>query len=309
MKTALVIYYSQSGESAQVARIFADELEASGAKITIEALRPVTDYPYPWRSIRRFFDAMPECVLRQPAQIEALHFDPPTRFDLVVLVYPVWFLTPAPPMQSFFTSSHASTLLNTDVITICVSRAMWQQASEWMKVMLAKAGAIHCDNIVVTHQGSPLLTLISTPRALLFGKRDVFLKIFPQVGVSAADLDRVRELGAVAAERLGTGRSTGTSLLRGERALTVNRWFIAPELLAWYCFSAWAVLIQQFGRMDAVLRGFAVYAFSAFLVGLILIGLPLALLATLLLYPALKHRLDSYSFRLAAPTGEQRMPP
>ena len=61
---------------------------------------------------------------------------------------------------------------------------MWQRASMAMKQLLAAAGASHCDNVAVTHQGSPLVTLISTPRALLSGKRDRLLGVFPSAGVA-----------------------------------------------------------------------------------------------------------------------------
>jgi hypothetical protein len=307
MRSVLVVYYSQSGEVAQIARAFASQFQSPGTTIAFEALRPIADYPFPWRSIRRFFDVMPECILRQPQQIQPPEFDPLSRFDLVVLAYPVWFLTPAPTMQGFFNSPHVAVLRGTEVITICVSRAMWQQASEWMKQLLAKAGALHCDNIVAVHQGSSVLTLISTPRALLFGKRDALLKVFPRAGVSEADQTRIRELGSTAARRLDERRMVGASLLTGEPALAVKRWSIVPELLAWYCFHAWAVTIQQLGKWHPELRRLGVYAFAVFLVSAIFVGLPVVLLATLLLYPVIKQHLNVHSHRLAAPTGEQRM--
>jgi hypothetical protein len=305
MNRIIIIYYSQSGEVAQVAKLFATQLELPGAELTFAAIRPKADYPYPWRSVGRFFDVMPECVLGRPPQIHVPQFDPVTRFDLVVIAYPVWFLSPALPIQGFFESSHAAVLRDAEVITISVSRAMWQQASVAIKRLLAAAGAVHCDNIVVTHQGSSLLTLISTPRALLFGRRDRLLGVFPHVGVSENDLTRVSALGAVVARRLSTGRLTGASLLRGKPAVRVNRWLVVPELLAWYCFYAWAVMIPLLGRVHSRLRVLGVYGFTLFLVGLILLGLPLAALGTWVAYPAIRHRLNRYISSLAAPTGEE----
>ena len=247
MHRVLVIYYSQSGEVARVARLFAHKLASSEVEVTFEEIRPQVDYPYPWRSLRRFFDEMPECVLGLPPQVRALQFDPRSRFDLVVVAYPVWFLSPAPPIQGFFNSPHSVVLRNTDVITISVSRAMWHRASEAMKRLLSASGAVHCDNIVVTHQGSSLLTLISTPRALLFGRRDRLLGVFPPAGVSDSDLDRVRQLGSVLARELSAGPGVSASRLRGEPAVAVERWLAVPELLAWYCFYVWALIIRLLG--------------------------------------------------------------
>src|SRR5665648_426545 len=108
----LVLYYSQSGEVADIASLFTTELSRTGVEVTIERLDPETAYPYPWRSIRRFFDAMPESVLGLPPPIRLPGYDPTSRFRLVVLVYPVWFLSPALPVQAFFRLPHALSLIH-----------------------------------------------------------------------------------------------------------------------------------------------------------------------------------------------------
>ena len=306
MSRILVIYYSQSGEVARATETFAAELEAGGHELTFAPIAPVTSYPYPWRSVRRFFDAMPESVLGLPPEIQPPQFDPRARFDLAIVAYPVWFLSPAPALQGFFRTEHAAVLRDTDVLTVTVSRAMWHRASERMKGLLVTRGARHTDNVVVTHQGSALATLISTPRALLFGKRDRLLGIFPEAGTSSGDLERVRRLGAVVASRLSTSRTPGRPLLVGEPAVTVTRWLIVPELLASYCFRAWAGALWRMGTMHPALRAAGVYGFASFLVLLILVVLPVTLLVTLLLRPVLAGWLNARAARLAAPTGEVR---
>lgn len=304
MTRALVVYYSQSGETVRVARLFAHELGAVGADVVLEEIQPRSAYPYPWKSVIRFFDAMPDAILGSSVEIVPPHFDPSDRFDLVVLAYPVWFLSPASPVQGFFRSPHARVLRNTDVVTISVSRAMWQRASIEMRHLLADAGALHCDNVAVTHQGSPLATLISTPRALLFGKSDRLLGVLPSAGVAGRDLSRVRGLASVSARRLMAGHSPGVPFLRGEDAVAVNRWLAVPELLAWYCFYASALVIRMLGKAHRGLRIAGVLAFAIFLVILILLGLPLVVVATFLATPVIGSQLDAYIARLAAPTGE-----
>ena len=303
MDRVLVLYYSQSGEVAEIASVFATELSRTGVEVTIERLNPETAHPSPWRSIRRFFDVMPESVLGLPPPIRNPGYDPTSRFRLVVLAYPVWFLSPALPVQAFFRLRHAEVLHGTETVTITVSRAMWQRASERIKSLLATAGAVHCDNVVVTHQGSPLLTLVSTPRALLFGRKDSLLGVFPKAGVADSDRARVRELATVIAQRLRSDRSFGGSLLSGESALSITRWLVVPELLASYCFYGAAVAIRALGRIHPALRALGVYTFAVFLLMLILIGLPLAIAGTALASLGMRGRLDAYVKKLSKPTG------
>jgi hypothetical protein len=303
MDRVLVLYYSQSGEVADIASLFATELSRTGAEVMIERLNPETPHPYPWRSIRRFFDAMPESVLGLPPPIRLAGYDPTSRFRLVVLAYPVWFLAPALPVQAFFRLPHAEVLRGTETVTITVSRAMWQRASERIKGLLATVGAVHCDNVVVTHQGSPLLTLVSTPRALLFGRKDSLLGVFPKAGVADSERARLRGLAAVMAQRLQSGRSFGESLLSGEPAISITRWLVVPELLASYCFYGSAVAIRALGKFHPTLRTLGVYAFTVFLLLLILIGLPLAIAGSALAWSGMRGRLDAYVKKLSMPTG------
>lgn len=305
MKHILVVYYSQSGEAAAAAKAFAGALAVSGDEVTFAPVEPKVDYPYPWRSVRRFFDQMPEAVLGLPPLIHAPQFDPRKRYDLILIACPIWFLSPAPAMRGFLESPYAVVLEGAEVVTITVSRAMWQQGSEALKRRLAAAKAVHVDNIVVTHQGSPLATLVSTPRTLLFGKRDRLMGVFPEAGVAENDMARVAALGAVAAKRLAAGHAPGAPLLAGEPAVKVKRWLVVPELLAWYGFYAWATFIRWLGKIHPAARAVGVYAFALFLVCLILVGLPVALLGTLITYPLIRHWLNRYVRRLAAPTGEE----
>lgn len=303
MTRVLILHYSQSGETARVADAFASKLGSSGVELTLEEVRPRADYPYPWKTVRRFFDAMPECILGLPPQIEPPDFDPHSKFDLVLLVYPVWFLSPALPIQGVFNSSHAAVLQGADVITVSVSRAMWQNASLTTKRLLAASGAVHRDNIVVTHQGSPIATLISTPRALLFGKRDRLMGVFPKAGISKSDMKRVKRLAAALAEQLRADRRISAVQIAGAPSVSVNRWLVIPELIAWYCFYAWGWVAHQLGRVHSGLRALGVYGFVLFLFCLILIGLPIAMAGTWLAYPLIKHRLRTYMERLAAPAS------
>jgi hypothetical protein len=302
----LVLYYSQSGESRRAAKAFAAGWDAV-AEITYQSIEPVVEYPHPWRSVGKFFGVMPDCLLGNCPPIR-----PPRcgagPFDYVVLAYPVWFLSPALPVQAVFhQSDYARLLRDADVITICVCRSMWHNASQRMKSCLRTVGATHRDNIVVTHQGSFWATLVSTPRALLFGLRNRFLNVFPRAGISEDDIDRLGQLGRTAAACTTTRGESETSagaLLRGESAVHVKRRFVVPELVGWYFFYGWALIIDRLARLNTGLQRLGVAGFVVFLLALILIALPLAQILTWLLLPIVGTRLTRYAECLAEPTGE-----
>ena len=62
MTRVLVIYYSQTWETAEIAKLFSSELAAAGAEVLLEPILPRIRYLYPWKSIRRFFNQMPKAL-------------------------------------------------------------------------------------------------------------------------------------------------------------------------------------------------------------------------------------------------------
>jgi hypothetical protein len=305
MKRVLIVYYSQSGDVARMAEAFAAPLRAAGAELVWEKIEPVAEYPWPWRNVFRFFDVMPECVTELPPAIVPPKFSPHDRFDLVILAYQVWFLSPSLPIQGFLRSEHARVLRGRKVITICVSRNMWHRASERMKAVLAEAGAMHVDNVVVTHQGAPSVTFITTPRALLTGKRGRLGGVLPKAGVHEAQQDRMGLLGETVARQLDTLDDPAAGpLLRGMGAVEVNRRYVVPERVGWRCFRIWARVIRWLGRFGRPLRSVGIFLFVHFLLLLIVLGIPLAMLMMPVTYPFVRKGLEREITRLKEPSGD-----
>jgi len=300
-KRVLIAYYSQSGDVEQVLRALARPLDRPGIELTWERLRPKVEYPWPWRGPHRFFDVMPETVLGLPPSIVPPTFDPEERFDLVILGYSVWYLSPSLPIQSFLQSPHAAVLRGARVITVSVSRNMWLMASESMKRNLAELGAVHVDNVAVTHQGPPWATFVTTTRALLFGTRDRLWGIFPPAGVAGEEFSRVERLGAAIAERLAA--ASPPPFFRGLGAVSVNERYVIPELLGRYWFRGWAALLHRLGRLNRSLRWVGIWLFMLCLVGMILVALPFMVVVALLLRPIVRGPLRSYVVRLKEPSG------
>jgi hypothetical protein len=298
----LLLYYSQSGEAGRVAETLVDGLRGPDVDVLVERLRLKQEYPFPWRSVGRFFAILPECHLGPLPELETPQFNPDQKFDLIILVYQVWFLTPSLPVQAFLHSAHARVLRDARVMTVSVSRNMWQSASEMMKQLLAAAGARHIDNVVITHQGPAWATFITTPRALLFGKKEGFWGIFPPAGLDNASLERIAGFGkAILERRERLQQADAVPLLSGLGAVQMNRRYLVPELIGWYWFRGWAHLIRFLGRLGKLARMAGVYTFVVFLLFMIVVVMPLTMLGRLVFYPLLHKRLAAYVRRLQKP--------
>jgi hypothetical protein len=307
MKRILVIYYSQTGDVRRMAEAFVKPLESAGAELVWAEIEPKEVYPSPWRNPHRFFNVMPECVLGLPAEIVPPDFSPGDQFDLIVLAYQVWFLSPSLPIQGFFRTEHARVLRGRKVITISVSRNMWHRASIRMKTLLAQSGAIHSDNVVVTHQGPPWATFITTTRTLFTGKRDRLWGIFPPAGIPEEAAERMSTLGAAVARQSDTLDDPAAGpLLRGLGAVEVNRRYVIPEFVASRVFPLWAHVIRGFGWLGRPLRHVGIFLFIHFLLLMIVLGIPLTIITLPVVYPFVRRRMISYIAHLKEPTEADR---
>jgi hypothetical protein len=188
------------------------------------------------------------------------------------------------------------------VITLSVSRNMWNHASLKMRRLLADAGAKHVDNIVVTHQGPVWATFITTPRTLITGKRDRFLGL-PPAGIAPEEYARVGRLGAAVAGRRDTILSADTQpLLRGLGAVQVNARYVIAECVAARVFPLWARVIRGLGRIWHPLRHVGIFLFLHFLLLMILLGIPLTIITLPLVYPFVRKPMTAYIARLRQPS-------
>jgi hypothetical protein len=301
-KRILVLYYSQSGQSARAAASFVSTIDPSRFEVLMEPVRAQTGYPFPW-SFWGFFGVLPDCVLGRAPEIEAPGFAPDDRFDLVILVYQVWFLAPSLPIQGFLASPWARVLRDTRVITLVVCRNMWHTASETMKRKLAELGAIHIDNVVITDPSPPIASFVTTPRWMFTGKRDPFMG-FPPAGVPEAEIRRLSRFGTAISQAEGAlDGHDARSILRGLGAVEVESRFVLPELIGRLSFRPWALAIDAAGRLGGLARRAATFLFFLYLVFAILVLVPLAALARLILHPLIKRPIAAYVERLKRPSG------
>jgi len=300
MKRVLVVHFSQTGQLARIVRHLVAPL-AGEVELVEEALRPRTPYPFPW-PLLRFFDAMPEAVLLDPPALEPIRAT--GDFDLVVLAYQVWFLSPSGPVTAFLKSDEGKRLLRgRPVVTVIGCRNMWLNAQEKVKRLIGEAGGELRDNVAFTDRAPTMATLITTPRWLLTGKRDAFLGM-PPAGVSEGDIAGAERFGHALAQALRDGREkSGSPMLAGLGAARVDPRLIFSERAGKRAFGAWSRIIRLGGKPGSLARLPLVVLFCLYLVAMILAVVPASLLLQRLLRPLLARRLESQKTYFEAPSG------
>ncbi len=305
MKTVLVINYSQTGQLAEITAQVAAPLRAAGHQVHVETLVPVTAFPWPW-PIVDFVDAFPECVQLDAPPLQPLSIPADRDFDLVILSYQVWYLSPALPMTAFLQSPAGRRLIaGKPVITLVACRNMWLSAQETMQRLIAEAGGQLRDHLAFTDQGPALATFLTTPRWVLTGRRDRWLGL-PPAGVAPEEIHKAGRFGRALANALERdAEKTGAPMLTGLRACTVNPRLALSERAGRRAFKVWSRLIRACGRRGQWRRRPMLLVFALYLIAMVLTVVPLSLLLQWILSPLLKPRLDRLRAELELPSGSQ----
>ncbi len=300
----LVLYYSQTGQLTRAARsMLAPLANRADIEIVWQNLEPAQPFPFPW-TFFTFLDVFPESVYLDPPPMRPVSFNPDDKFDLVILAYQVWFLSPSLPVTGFLKSPDARVLKNKPVITLIACRNMWLSAQEKMKTVLVSLGGRLIDHVVLVDQGPPWATFVTTPRWLLTGKKDGFLGLFPPAGVSDNDIAGAARFGRALADSLHLLQSEpGTPLLQGLGAVKVNPGYIMGEKIAHRSFLVWGKLLRAIGGPGHPWRRGILLIYVIFLVGMILTVAPLGILLRALARPLLRRKMDAEVLRLEQPSG------
>ena len=306
MTSVLVIQYSQSGQLADVSRRIVEPLrESSAISVTVETLRPTTPYPFPWPFLT-FFDTFPETVHLDAPPLEPLAVDAGTRFDLIILAYQVWFLSPSLPVTAFLKSKVGAELLrDTPVVTVIACRDMWLMAQEQVKSMIREAGGRLVGNVALVDEAGTAGSFLATPVWVMTGNRGPHLfGLIPRAGVKPDQITAARRFGERIRDRLRAGGPLDEQLLSHLGAVRVNEKLIASERTARRSFQIWGGLLRKLGPPGAVARKPVLIVYIVFLVTLILTFIPVSMLIKALLAPLLRGRVAAQKAYFAHPSGE-----
>ena len=290
MKKVLAIHYSQSGQLVEIIQSILRPLrDDEHIEITWLELQTVQPYPFPWPFFK-FFDVFPESVLMDAPKMKPFSFNPQTRFDLILLAYQVWFLSPSLPVTGFLKSREAGVMKNVPVITVVNCKDRWLMAQEKVKECIHKAGGKLIDNVVLISQGNEITALVSTLRWLWTGKKEGFWKLFPPAGVDKKEISRAGRFGRAIASGLETENSkTGQPLLKGLGAARVNPKIIQQEKIGYWNFLLWAKIVKTFGEPGELRRLPFLALFMLYLGCLVLISVPFTIFLKIFVNPFRKE--------------------
>ena len=295
MKKILIIYYSQTGQLKDVVdSILAPIEKNSEVSIIYEELKPKPPYPFPWTAYQ-FCDVFPESVAQVSCDLQPLSRNTDDDFDLIVLAYTVWYLSPSIPVATFLQSLQAEKIMRgRPVLTIIGCRNMWLLAQEKVKQKIKKIGAHLTGNIVLTDKTNNLIGVLTIAVWMLTGKKDRVLKILPHPGISDRDIKDAGRFGEIILKAVVDNQFMLTQTdLNARGAVTVAPALLIMEKRVSKVFKIWSDFIRQKGAAGDPKRSKRVRAFMVYLIAAVIVLAPLAAILASLLKIVMKDKIAS----------------
>ena len=262
-KKILVIYYTQSGQLEDILNNFTAPLVQAGNTIEKVRVQVANDYPFPWNG-KAFFAVMPDCVLSVPTPLKPFQLKE-NKYDLVILGYQAWFLSPSIPVNSILNDPAVMAVLkDTPVVTITGARNMWISAMQRIKKILKDADAKLVGSIALFDKHHNFISFITIFYWMFKGKKGRWLGIFPTPGVSEADIKKTADYGNTVQKYLtGTNWNGLQDELIEQKAIEVKYNLMFIESKASKIFAIWANIIAKKKKKTAWLVAFKYYLLIA----------------------------------------------
>lgn len=294
MKKVLVLYFSQSGQLKTVTDLLTTSFRNdSNYSVHFEELKPVKPFPFPWTALS-FFNAFPETFHQVPIELQPLSLEAKQAFDLIIVAYQPWFLTPSPPIASFLQSEEGKQLLaGKNIVTILGCRNMWLGAQEKVKLHLANAKANLVGNIALVDNSGNITSVITILRWMLTGKKEPFL-FFPKAGIQDKELEPVSGFGSIVKNALELNEWKNLQAkLNAAGALDIKPNLVLLEKRGTRAFPIWARFIANGGSPDSWSRKFRVYIYMILLPTVVFILSPILSLVSFILLKVKKDELQA----------------
>ncbi len=285
MKKILVVTFSQSGQLNEIVKNITKDLTGK-VQIVEENLQPDPPFPFPWTNIA-FWDAMPDAVGLIPHKLKPFSFNPNEDFDLIILGFPVWFLSPAIPITSFLKSPEAAKVMQgKPVLTVIGARNMWVNAQEDIKTMIKQNGGRLAGNIALRDKANNLASVVTIIYWMMTAKKEKLWGIFPKPGISDKDIADAGRFGKPLLEAINNNNfNTLQQKLLSLGAIDLVPNVVFMELRAKKFFHKWAAFIRKKGEHGDVNRISRLKMFKWYLLIAIFVASPVAILLFYLFLP------------------------
>ena len=286
MKKILVIYYTQSGQLKEIAeRIAKPFLDDENFQVDYHAIQMQQEFPFPWTS-DVFFNTFPETFKQVPQPLKPV--DPhilSTDYDLILLHYQVWYLTPSIPINSFLKSPEAKLILKgKPIVTINGSRNMWAYAQEKVKVLLRENEALLVGNIALTDRNHNLISVITIVDWLFSGIKRRVYGFFPLPGVAQEEIISADKYGKIIMSYAKNGIFTGLQEeLVKNGAVEFKFFLVSMDQKGNRMFRIWSDLILANPKKRKLL----IQLFKYYIICAIYILSPIVNVIELILFPLL----------------------
>jgi len=285
MKKILVVTFSQSGQLDEIVSNITDQF-SNDIEVHYEKLQPIPSFNFPWKG-NTFYDAMPESVRMIPAKLEPLSFNPNDDFDLIILGYPIWFLSSPIPLTTFLKSKEAKTVMKgKPILTVIGARNMWVMAQEDIKQMIIDTGGLLKGNIALHDRHNNLSSVVTIIYWMMTGKKQRYLGLFPKPGISDKDIFDVKRFAPVIFESIINGRYEKLQ----DKLVSLNAVELSPNVVSTEekgkkMFKIWARFILRKGGPGSQQRVTRLKMFSWYLMFVIFAVSPIVTVLFYLTWP------------------------
>lgn len=243
MKKILCINYSQSGQLDEILDQFTTPLSAH--QVERVKIYPKKAFPFPW-STDNFYDEMPETVQETPMELQDFELKE-ERYNLIILGYQPWFLSPSRPATSLLKHPvFMKCLKDTPVVTVIGARNMWLNAQVGVVNMVEQAGGKMVGNVAFVDRAPNQLSAVSIVHWMMTGKKTRKWGIFPLPGVSQEDIDGAGKFGTLLVPHIESEDYTGFQhKVIDSDGLRIKTIILFIEKKAKKIFNIWAKLILK----------------------------------------------------------------
>ncbi len=296
MKKVLVLYYSQTGQLKNIVDSVTKPLmNNKNIELTFSNYTPVEDYNFPWTS-ETFYDAFPESVNGISCKMKPLDCNINEHYDLIILAYQVWYLSPAIPVWSILSDEKYKTLFNgKKVVTLLGVRNMWVMAHQKLSNKLKELGSNHVGNIVLTDPYPNLVSVVTVIKWMLTGNQGPY-KVFPRSGVKLETIEGATIYGDILGDAILNDNFKGLQeRLISKKAVKMSFALKITEQSGIRIFGIWSKFILKKGGPGNIARRGRTKLFSYYLMTLIFLISPISStlfrIINLLFYPIIQKKL------------------